>query len=73
VFSGDLMHSPLQTLYPELAPKFDVDAAQAVATRRSFLERYCGTDTLCCTAHFPSPSAGKIRRKGNAFSCQMVV
>jgi glyoxylase-like metal-dependent hydrolase (beta-lactamase superfamily II) len=72
VFSGDLMHSPLQTLYPELAPKFDVNAAQAVATRRSFLERYCETDTLCCTAHFPSPSAGKIRRKGNAFSCEMV-
>jgi glyoxylase-like metal-dependent hydrolase (beta-lactamase superfamily II) len=72
VFSGDLMHSPLQTLYPDLAPKFDVDPAQAVATRRSFMERYCETDTLCCTAHFPSPSAGKIRRKGDGFSCEMV-
>jgi glyoxylase-like metal-dependent hydrolase (beta-lactamase superfamily II) len=72
VFSGDLMHSPLQLRYPELSPKFDVDPAQAAKTRRSFLERYCDTDTLCCTAHFPSPSAGKIRRKGNAFSCEMV-
>ena len=72
VFSGDLMHSPLQTRYPDLAPKFDVDPVQAVATRRSFMERYCETDTLCCTAHFPSPSVGKIRRKGNAFSCEMV-
>jgi hypothetical protein len=35
-----------------------------------FMERYCGTDTLCCTAHFPSPSVGKIRRKGNGFSCE---
>ena len=69
VFSGDLMHSPLQTLYPELSIKFDVDPAAAAKTRRSFLERYCGTDTLCCTAHFPSPSVGKIRRKGNAFVC----
>lgn len=69
VFSGDLMHSPLQTLYPELSIKFDVDQAAAATTRRSFLERYCDTDTLCCTAHFPSPSVGKIRRKGNAFVC----
>ena len=72
VFSGDLMHSPLQTLHPELSPKFDVDPAQAAVTRRSFLERYCDTDTLCCTAHFPSPSVGKIRRKGDGFVCEAV-
>ncbi len=69
VFTGDIMHSPLQTLHPELSPKFDVDPAQAAVTRRRFLERYCDTETLCCTAHFPSPSAGKIRRKGNGFTC----
>jgi glyoxylase-like metal-dependent hydrolase (beta-lactamase superfamily II) len=73
VFSGDLMHTPLQTLYPELSPKFDVDPAQAAVTRRNFLERYCDTDTLCCTAHFPSPSVGKIKRKGNAFTCEAVM
>ncbi len=72
VFSGDLMHSPLQTRYPELSVKFDVDQPQAAVTRRNFLERYCDTDTLCCTAHFPSPSAGKIRRRGNGFSCEVV-
>jgi len=72
VFSGDLMHTPLQTLHPELSPKFDVDPVQAAVTRRNFLERYCDTDTLCCTAHFPSPSVGKIRRKGNAFACEAV-
>ncbi len=72
VFSGDLMHSPLQTRYPELSVKFDVDPAQAALTRRGFLERYCDTDTLCCTAHFPSPSMGKIRRRGEGFSCDPV-
>jgi glyoxylase-like metal-dependent hydrolase (beta-lactamase superfamily II) len=73
VFSGDLMHTPLQTRYPELSPKFDVDPVQAAATRQSFLERYCDTDTLCCTAHFPSPSTGKIRRHpGGGFSCEAV-
>jgi glyoxylase-like metal-dependent hydrolase (beta-lactamase superfamily II) len=72
VFSGDLMHSPLQTRYPELSAKFDVDQAQAAQTRRNFLERYCDTDTLCCTAHFPSPSAGKIKRRGDGFTCEVM-
>jgi glyoxylase-like metal-dependent hydrolase (beta-lactamase superfamily II) len=72
VFSGDLIHSPLQAVYPDLSLKFDVDPAQAARTRRGFLERYCDTDTLCCTAHFPSPSAGKIRRKGDGFACVAV-
>ena len=70
VFAGDLIHTPLQLRYPELSPKFDIDPKQAATTRRSFLERYCDTDTLCCTAHFPSPSAGKIRRRGNGFVCE---
>jgi glyoxylase-like metal-dependent hydrolase (beta-lactamase superfamily II) len=72
VFSGDLMHSPIQALYPEMSVKFDVDPAAAATTRRGFLDRYCDTDTLCCTAHFPSPSVGKIRRKGNGFVCAAV-
>jgi glyoxylase-like metal-dependent hydrolase (beta-lactamase superfamily II) len=70
VFAGDLIHTPLQLRYPELSPKFDIDPKQAATTRRSFLERYCDTDTLCCTAHFPSPSTGKIKRRGNGFSCE---
>jgi glyoxylase-like metal-dependent hydrolase (beta-lactamase superfamily II) len=70
VLSGDLMHSPLQARYPELSAKFDVDQAQAAMTRRNFMERYCDTDTVCCTAHFPSPSTGKIRRWGDGFRCE---
>jgi glyoxylase-like metal-dependent hydrolase (beta-lactamase superfamily II) len=72
VFSGDLVHSPLQARYPELSMKFDVDQATAAATRRGFLERYCDTPTLCCTAHFPSPSVGRIRRWGDGFACEAV-
>jgi len=72
VVSGDLMHSPVQARYPELSVKFDVDQMQAATTRRKFLERYCDTDTLCCTAHFPSPSSGRIRRWGDGFSCEAV-
>ncbi|MGJ4993845.1 MBL fold metallo-hydrolase [Bradyrhizobium sp. HKCCYLS3077] len=72
VFAGDLIHTPLQLAYPELSPKFDVDPAQAAGTRRAFLDRYCDTPTLCCTAHFPSPSVGRITRKGTGFACEAI-
>jgi hypothetical protein len=48
-------------------PRPDFDPAQASATRRSFLERYCGTDVLICATHFPSPSYGHIVPQGEAF------
>jgi glyoxylase-like metal-dependent hydrolase (beta-lactamase superfamily II) len=72
VMSGDLMHSPLQTRYPEISAAPDVDKAQSAKTRRSFLERYCDTSTLCCTAHFPSPSVGRIKRWDDGFKCEMM-
>jgi glyoxylase-like metal-dependent hydrolase (beta-lactamase superfamily II) len=70
VVSGDLMHSPLQARYPEISIMFDVDQAEAAVTRRAFLERYCDTATLCCPAHFPSPSWGRIKRWGDGFRCE---
>ena len=33
----------------------------------TLLERYCDTDTLVCTAHFPLPSAGRIVSAREAF------
>ncbi|MGY3473526.1 MBL fold metallo-hydrolase [Bradyrhizobium ottawaense] len=72
VFWGDLMYSPLQALYPELSAKYDVDPSQAAIARRAFLERYCDTNTLCCTGHFISPSVVKIRRKGSGFACDFL-
>jgi len=73
VFTGDLIHSPLQARYPELASRADLDGPHANATRRRFLERYCETATLVCTMHFPSPSAGHIRRWGDGFRCEYAV
>jgi glyoxylase-like metal-dependent hydrolase (beta-lactamase superfamily II) len=67
VMTGDLIHVPLQTRYPELSFARDKDPAQAAQTRRGFLERYCDTSTICCTAHFPSPSAGHVRRWGDGY------
>ncbi|MGI9331641.1 MAG: MBL fold metallo-hydrolase [Gammaproteobacteria bacterium] len=67
VMSGDLMHSPVQCAHPQWTPWPDWDPGIAKTTRRAFLERYCETDTLICTAHFPLPSAGRILPDGDAF------
>lgn len=70
--TGDLIHSPVQARYPALSMGLDVDRTQSGVTRRSALERLCDTDTLCCTAHFPSPSVGRIKRWGEGFRCDPV-
>jgi glyoxylase-like metal-dependent hydrolase (beta-lactamase superfamily II) len=72
VVTGDLIHSPLQARYPELSCKPDHDREQAARTRRAFLERFCDSETLCCAAHFPSPSVGHIARWGDGFRCETV-
>ena len=72
IITGDVLHSPLQARYPELSMRADSDPKQAAVTRRGLLERCCDTDTLCCTAHFPSPSGGRISRWGDGFRCEPV-
>jgi len=73
VITGDLIHSPLQGRYTDLAMRVDYDPKQSSATRRKFLETYCDTNTLCCFAHFPSPSRGHIKRWGEGFRCETVM
>jgi glyoxylase-like metal-dependent hydrolase (beta-lactamase superfamily II) len=72
VITGDLIHSPLQARYPELGMFIDYDPQRSTETRRQFLESHCDTDTLCCFAHFPSPSWGHVKRWGNGFRCDHV-
>jgi glyoxylase-like metal-dependent hydrolase (beta-lactamase superfamily II) len=72
VFTGDLIHSPIQGRYPELVMRVDYDPQQAVITRRAFLERFCDTSALCCTMHFPSPSVGHIKRWDDGFRLEPV-
>jgi glyoxylase-like metal-dependent hydrolase (beta-lactamase superfamily II) len=72
VFTGDLIHTPLQALHTELAFRMDYNPAQGAATRKRFLETYCDTNTLCCFAHFPSPSKGYVKRWGDGFKCDYV-
>jgi glyoxylase-like metal-dependent hydrolase (beta-lactamase superfamily II) len=67
VITGDAVHSPLQARYPELGMMADYDSAQAGRTRRTLFGELSEAATTVCTAHFPSPSCGRIVRRGDAF------
>lgn len=67
VVIGDLMHHPVQCAEPDWSSNFCVDPGGARRTRRAFLERYAGTDTLIMPAHFPTPSVGRIVPKDGAW------
>lgn len=67
VITGDMVHSPFQMRYPELGMMADLDSKQAGASRRSLFGRFCDTSTHICTAHFPSPSTGRLTRWKDSF------
>jgi glyoxylase-like metal-dependent hydrolase (beta-lactamase superfamily II) len=67
IITGDMIHSPLQTRYPELSARPDYDPEQSAQTRRKIFAEICGSSTLLCTAHFPSPSVGRLVAWGDAF------
>lgn len=67
VLTGDLIHCPIQCLYPHWRYWIDYDAQQAIETRKRFLETHCAEQSLVLTAHFPSPSAGYIRQANDTY------
>lgn len=67
VITGDLMHHPIQCMFPEWDDAFDSDGPLAKKTRRAFCERYADTGVLVFGTHFGTPSAGKISKKGDSF------
>ena len=72
VMSGDLMHSPLQCALPDWRYRIDSDPEEANRTRRRFLESNESSGRLVLTAHFPSPSMGRIVAADDAFRFDFV-
>jgi len=67
VFCGDAIHSPVQVFRPEWASAFCHDKAQAVATRRTLLERAAGENLRLIPAHLRG-SVMHVREAGGAFT-----
>ena len=65
VFTGDVMHHPLQIAYPEWNSRYCYDPEQSRATRKSIVDRCADTSIIVLAAHFPDPVAGRITSAGN--------
>jgi glyoxylase-like metal-dependent hydrolase (beta-lactamase superfamily II) len=72
VITGDMIHSPLQARFPEIGMMADYDSKLAGETRNKLFGRFCDTSTIMCTAHFPSPSTGRVVRHYDGFDFKAV-
>ena len=62
LITGDVLHHPLQCRFPHWSTRFCFDPEQSRATRLAFMQQHEQQQTLLFPAHFPDPTAGRLRR-----------
>ena len=67
LFTGDIMHQPIQAARPDWAVNFGQNPEQSAITRRALLERTADTPTRLFPAHFATPTVGRVGSRGNSF------
>lgn len=66
VFSGDILHTPVQLVDLEWNSRFCEAPALASQTRQRLVESVIDTDTVVLPAHFPDPAGGRIVEEAGA-------
>lgn len=67
VITGDMSHHPCQMAHPHWSPSFDSDPVAAAETRRRMFAEWADEPTLVIGTHYAGPTAGRVRREGDAF------
>jgi len=67
LFTGDILHHPLQVWHPEWNSRFCVDPPAAAISRRRVLEHCAEHRALMLPAHFARPHCGYVHRERDAF------
>jgi glyoxylase-like metal-dependent hydrolase (beta-lactamase superfamily II) len=70
MFSGDVIHHPVQVKYPDLCSSFDDDQALALQTRLKLLADCADRDLVLMPTHFAEPHYCRIRSGGKGFEIQ---
>ncbi|MFI6209032.1 MBL fold metallo-hydrolase [Streptomyces sp. NPDC051041] len=68
VFVGDMLHSPVQILEPDVNSCFCENPAEARATRRKVLGWAADNNALLIPAHLGGHGAAEVVREGSAFA-----
>jgi glyoxylase-like metal-dependent hydrolase (beta-lactamase superfamily II) len=67
LFSGDIIHHPIQIWHPDWNSTFCVDPPSAARSRRQVLEHCAEHGALLLPAHFGPPHYGHVREQGEGF------
>lgn len=67
LFCGDIFHSPLQIVRPELNSGYCIWPDTARHTRLAFLNQAADREALLMPVHFGEPHCGYVRRQGDGF------
>lgn len=67
LFSGDIFHSPLQILRPEINSGYCIWPDIARKTRIDCLNQVADSGALLLPVHFGQPYCGYVRRQGDGF------
>jgi hypothetical protein len=70
MFSGDVMHVPLQVYYPQWGTSLDDDPQLGIRSRLHLLESCAESRTLLLPTHFVPENGCFIARSGAGFSVQ---
>ncbi|MFC5475444.1 MBL fold metallo-hydrolase [Paraherbaspirillum soli] len=72
LFSGDVLHHPIQIHRPEWNSRFDAFPEQARASRRWALDYAADNNAMFFSSHFPETSVGQVTRKDGGFEWRYV-
>jgi glyoxylase-like metal-dependent hydrolase (beta-lactamase superfamily II) len=67
ILAGDMLHHQLQCMDPAMSTIFCWDPKLAAISRARVFEEVAETDTLLLPIHFPSPTAGRLKRAGSGY------
>jgi len=67
VITGDMTHHPCQLAHPDWSPPFDSDPKAATEVRAHLFGQWADEDILVIGTHYATPTAGRVRRDGEAF------
>lgn len=71
VFSGDILHTPVQLVDLSWSSRFCYDPKQSLQQRQALVHQLADTSSYLMAAHFPDPVAGRIvsHAQGLRWSC----
>lgn len=72
LFTGDVMHHPLQLVRPALSTFADHDPQQARLVRERICRECADTEAIVLPTHFDGTSAGMIRSYGDGYRMEFV-